>query len=210
MRNKELRKCNAILAAEHGHTGGMPNFRWENSEDLLFPRRELDANKQALWEYSANAEGLILCLPKFKTDKMCPWLHNQWVLCRYMPPPTETVWKDTFGTQVEYPKNGYYANTNISLDRGIAPWDTDGGGISLTSMVSKMAMREREKTYAQHYQDGVDAVEHREKETDRKLEDMILDLRLPFADAPHVPGKKQSVSLPATKQDPGLMRQSGE
>jgi hypothetical protein len=178
---------------ELGTEQGFPRFQWRFSENLFLPMRHRDGG----YDYIANREsGLIEAHPRMEYKKVAPYLSRQWVICRWLAPGPESQWRSLFGAWVEYPRNGYYAPTNIALDPDINPWDCTQDGMTVTQGVIGVAREQLEKTYREHYEDGVRAVEAREKASDKVLEDKIGALILPFLSQNHMPGEKDSVSLP--------------
>ena len=179
-------KENAKLEAAHGSTGGKATYKWEFSENLYFPFRDQEAG----WDYVANQQtGIIEARPIFRLRKMVPWCDRQWILCRFQAPPSETQWKNQFGDKVEWPRNGYYAPTNVELDPGINPWDSDGG-VTFTDVVIKMGLNDRGKTKQQWDDEGEQIVEKRERDLTQRREDMLDDLLFPYPNSPHIPGKR--------------------
>lgn len=184
--SSDLRKENEKLAIAHGYKGGKPNYRWEFSENLYFPHR-----KEPLeYDYVANDAGIIMAQPVFELKKMCPRLNRQWVLCRFMEPCSETAWKNIFGSKVEWPRNGYYAPTNVELDESISPWDTDSAYTSMTDMLIGMITHDRNKSIREWNDEGERIVEYREKDLDRQRSDQIDDLIFPYPNSPHIPGQR--------------------
>lgn len=188
--SQALDRENDKLRIAHGSTGDQPNYKWEFSENLYFPFRK----EPPEYDYIANeATGIIEAKPVFELKKMCPFLNRQWVLCRFMAPPTETVWKRTFGTKVEYPAKGYYAPTNVELDPGIGPWDTGPDtSATLTDIVIRMAANDRARS-AREWDEQAEEIERRgEKAADEKMNTILDDAtHIPFVDnSPHIPGKR--------------------
>ncbi len=184
---------NAKLEAAHGSIGSKPTYRWEFSENLYFPfRKRNSVTGEPEREYYANPKtGIIEVHPVFELRKMAPHLRRQWVLCRFIPPPkSESQWVAEFGTKVDYLANGYYANTNVELDPGMSPWDMGTDGATITDMIIKMAANDRAKTIAQWDAEGNEIVDRREREQDKKLDEEIGELLLPFPKSPHVPGRR--------------------
>lgn len=184
---------NAKLEAAHGSIGSKPTYQWMFSENLYFPfRKRNSVTGEPEREYRANPEtGIIEVHPVFELRKMCQSLHRQWVLCRFMPPPrSESQWVAEFGTKVDYLANGYYADTNVVLDPGMNPWDCGTDGATFTDMIIKMAANDRAKTKAQWDAEGQAILDRQEREKDRKMDELIGEVILPFPNSPHVPGKR--------------------
>jgi hypothetical protein len=189
MASQDLKRENDKLRIAHGETGGKANYIWEFSENLYFPFKK----EPPEWDHVANqATGLIEVKAVFEQKKMCPLLSRQWVLCRFIAPPSETHWKNTFGTKVEYPRTGYYAPTNVELDPEVAPWDTDANGASLTDMVIGMAARDRDRTVREWNEQGEEILARSERAKDAEMDRIIDDAcYIPFVDnSPHIPGKR--------------------
>lgn len=183
--SQALKRENDKLRIAHGEEGGFASYQWQFSENLFFPFR-----KGTEWDYQANEAGILIAVPVFELKKMVPWCHRQWILCRFVPPPSETRWKNQFGSKVDYPRNGYYAPTNVELDSGISPWDCDSGSASITDILIKMAANDRAKTAAQLDSEGEAILAKREAALDQRRSDMIEDLLIPFPNSPHVPGTR--------------------
>lgn len=184
-REKALAKENRKLAVAHGEVRGMPFYRWCWAEDLRYPSRV-----EGKWDYRATESGIIQAVPVFQFRQMAPWLSKQYVLCVYLASPTEQEWKSRYGLLIDYPGPGYYAPTNIELDPGINPWDSDTGHVTLTDMVTKMISLERQKTDADYKAEGEDIILRQEKAQESKLSDMIDDLTFAFSNTDHIPGKR--------------------
>ena len=195
MASQDLKKENEKLRAAHGETGGQPNYKWEFSENLYFPFRK----EPATYDYVANqTTGLIEARPVFELKGMCPHLHRQWVLCRFIPPPNENTWKNTFGTKVDYPSKGYYAPTNVDLLEDVAPWDMNQGGESITDIIIGMANRDRNRTIEEWDAQSEAILAQRESARDSEMDAIIDNVSyIPFAEkAPHIPGSRNgSVSF---------------
>lgn len=188
---KSLERENELLAVELGREHGHARYQWQFSENCYLPMRDRDGKRDQVADYKT---GLIEVRDRFELRKTAPHLNRQWVLCRWMDPGDEAVWKSIFGAFVQYPRNGYYAPTNVELAEGISPWDSSEEGQTLTWYVIHEFKEQEKKTYADHLREGEVIVERREADKERLMEDMILDLRLPFG---HVPGiKGDGVSLP--------------
>lgn len=203
-----LREENRKLGIELGFEGGRARYEWKQVEDCWLPRAERDSDGKVIYDHVADPEtGLIKVQAKIGKQSMCPLLHpKQWVLCRFLAPPTREYWEANFASTVPYPAQGYFAPTNVELDLDIAPWDSHQG-YTITEHIVGITRTQEKKSLREHYNDGERAVELAEKEKDRLLEDQILDLVLPFPNAPHVPGKKGgAVSVPSTSQDAGASR----
>lgn len=201
---KQLDRINDELAIGLGYEQGKPRYQWKHSNECWLAMRDKD-NKR---DYIADpATGLIQVKAVYVKRNICPTLTNQWVLCKWLDPGPEDSWTNTFGKFVEYPAQGYYAPTNVSLDPGIKPWDRSEEGQSLAQYIIQEFKRQEAKTYADHLREGEEIVARREADKDRQLEDMILDLRLPFG---HVPGSKEGgVSLPTPGREAAYERAFG-
>jgi len=185
---RDLDRENDKLRIAHGETGGRANYKWEFSENLYFPMR-----KEPLeYEYKANEKGIIEAKAVYEMRLQAPYLRRQWVLCRYMEPPTETAWKNTFGTKVAYPAKGYYAATNANLDEGLSPWDMSPDGTTFTDAVIRIAKKDRAKTIREWDDEGEAIVARREKLVDEQRDGKIdEEVYIPFVDnSPHLPGKR--------------------
>jgi hypothetical protein len=191
-----LKSANDRLRQAHGSTGAFANYAWKLAGECEFP----------LWngqfDYRAQDSGLIVPYPVYERRNMCRNLDpKQWVLCRYLAPPTEAEWQATVGLNVEYPPHGYYAPTNVELDLGINPWD-ESRGVTITDAVIAFAKQQRDKTRAEIDREGEEILARKDAAQDAALDEQIGDLLLPFANVDHVPGKRGGpVSTPFTKQD---------
>lgn len=205
-----LREENDKLRRELGSQENRSSYEWKQARECVLPRAERDQDGKVIYDHIANPEsGLIEVKARVSNQCMCANLEpTQWVLCIFMPPYCkQSQWEAEFGTSVPYPHNGYFAPTNVELDMGIDPW-TNHAGYTMTEHVIGISREHRKKSYQDHYDEGERALDKVEKDKERIMEDQILDLVLPFANAPHVPGKKGgAVSLPYTSQDPGASAQ---
>ncbi len=190
MTNKELDRHNHLLARELGYNPyGEGIYQWHWSENLLHPMR-----KQGEYDYKADPEtGIIQALPVYELRKLCPHLNRQWVLCMWMPVPSEEEWRRQFGSNLEWPRRGYLAPTNVDLPEGQQPTDLIHGR-TWTELIIGMYQEHRKKRFIDHLLDGEKIVESRERDKDNVRSDMIDDMLLPFG---HVPGRKDHVSLPS-------------
>ncbi len=188
---KDLDRENDLLATELGYEQGKPRYQWRFSENLYMPMRDKDGK----YNYIANpATGIIEAQPVFVQRKMTPHLHRQWVMCKWLDPGPEATWREIFGSWVEYPLNGYYAPTNIELDEGISPWDTNEGK-SVTYWFLAVARKDAAKTLEDLKAEGDAIVARQEKRRDDQLDEIIGESLLPFG---IVPGTRSGgVSLPS-------------
>lgn len=203
-----LREENRKLASELGYEGGRARYEWRLAEDCWLPRAERDSDGKPIYDHIANPEtGLIEVKARIGKQTTAIGKHpKQWILCRFLAPPTQAYWEANFASTVPYPAQGYFAPTNVDLELDISPWDSHQG-YTMTEHIIGITKAQEKKTLREHYEDGERAVEYAEKEKDRQMEDQILDLILPFPNAPHVPGKKGgAVSVPSTSQDAGAER----
>lgn len=183
----KTRDLNSLLGAELGRTAaGAPIYKWIWSEDpaLLHPMR----NGQ---DYVVDhMTGLTKIVPLYKLRKMCLIAEKQWVLCEWIGSPPEDEWRRLFGYELEWPKDGQYYPTNVSLDKGQDP----DRGVTWTAIE---CIRECRKVKA-------DEMERRGKEFLEKKEAAEKDhlfetIREECTTYDHVPGRKDQVSYPAVE-----------
>lgn len=190
MSTKEECRENELLASELGYESGHQRYKWCYSENLLMPFRVEGDTTQTVSD-----GGLVLVQPKYELRKAAKHLFRQWVVCKWIAPGDESDWRQNFGSALDYPRNGIYFPTNVYLDEGVSPWDTDQEGVSITRYVIGLIREQAKKSLADWKAEGEAIIAHRERETDRKLDNEIGDLMLPFG---HVPGSREGgTSLPS-------------
>jgi hypothetical protein len=185
--SRDLDRENAILLAELGSEQGHQRYKWCFSENLYMPLR-----KGNEYDYRANEAGIIEAHYVYEMRKICPQLTRQWVVCRWQAPMQvlenpltgapevryldEDSFKRLYGKHIDYPRNGYYAPTNVELDPDIKPWDTNEQGESLTKHIIGLLRQQAHKTFADHMQDGADIIARREAAYDHMLDEKIGDI----------------------------------
>lgn len=104
---------NKLLAEELGtYSGGSRDgrFKWQWSEDLFWPAYATGKNVEKV-----SPGGIVYFEKEYRKDRMSDKLWNQWVVTKWYPPEELSRWKETF-PGADYPRNGYYINTNACLD----------------------------------------------------------------------------------------------
>lgn len=208
--SRDLERENRLLAAELGTEHGHQRFKWCFSENLFMPMR-----KAGEYDYRANEAGIIEAHYAYEMRKMCPQLTRQWVVCRWQAPMQiyespitgkqeiryldEQAFKRLYGQHIDYPRNGYYAPTNVELDPDIKPWDTNEQGDSITKHIIGLLREQARKTFADHMQDGEDIIAKREAAADHLLDEKIGDIAQTLSFL-HTPGNANGpVSYPSVK-----------
>jgi hypothetical protein len=188
MKNYEriVRRLNDRLGADLGRNPkGQPLYRWMYSEDeaLLHPMRV-----PGEYDFKADPEtGIILAHPVYKLRKLCVNLDKQWVLCHWMPSPSEDEWRRQFGYWLEWPKGGMYYPTNVDLDPGVVPCER----INLAAITS--IRQHRLKSPVDAAIEARDAINERER---KEKADLFDEIRNDCTTYDHVPGRKDSVNYP--------------
>lgn len=195
MSTREERSANALLASELGYEQGQPRYQWRYSENHHMPFRAFDANGQPAVTHCVTEGGLIDIQPKYELRKAASYLNRQWVVCKWMDPGSESQWREQFGQHIEYPRNGIYFPSNVYLEEGINPWDTDQDGVTVTHYIIRLIKEQAKKSLADLKAEGEAILANREKANDHRIDEILGDVMLPFG---HEPGTRNSgVSLPS-------------
>lgn len=188
---QQLALENQKLLNAHGDTGGKPTYQWIFSEDLLSPFRKREHNGKLATKFVQTKGGIWAVEPVFELRKQMPQFDRQWILCRFRPPvESESQWISLYGNTVEWRPQGYYMGTEVVLDPGYAPWDCCADGTTFTDVIIRLARKERSLKPRDVENQTAAEMEAQEKAADRRRNDAIDDLLLPFPKADHVPGKR--------------------
>lgn len=181
-----LSELNKILGDRLGRNPkGEPYYKWINSNDFFHLMRKLDDFEEARSESGL----LVLIQPKYVERKMCPDLDNIWMIAHWHPGMSKWEWETKYGGDLLWPRDGYYAPTNIVLGPGEQP------SHSTTEQVVYLVKKQAQKTFADHLRDSERIVERRDKHLVDQISDQIDEDTTAFA---NVPGTRSGhVSLPA-------------
>lgn len=197
---KLLRRMNIRLGAELGTTiDNQPTYKWIFSEDpvLMHPMRLPNE-----FDYRANEFGIVEVIPLYTLRKMCLAAVNQWVLCHWLPSPSEDEWRRIFGYSLEWPKGGQYYPTNVYLDPGEAP------NAILTQTVIDCVKETRAKSAAQVERE---AAENETRKEAAQKDRLFETIREELTTYDHIPGARDAVSYPGVEHDTsieGLLRRA--
>jgi len=126
-----LRRANSILAtSDYGPISPRPDgsharYQFFFSEDLWTATPLTDSDGNPRYEYlchcgvdkqihAPDCTGLTLAAVKFIPIKVDPTLHNVFVLCTWLPPPSEQAWGDLYGSFRYYPSEGRYVPISMN------------------------------------------------------------------------------------------------
>lgn len=223
MDKARLRRANAVLAnADYGTLsakpdGQHPRYQYFWSEDLWTATPLLDADGKPRLEYICNCgvdkaihdpdcKGITVAAVKFIRMKVDPTLVNVFVLCTWLPPPSEESWAEMYGSFRYYPSEGRYVPITINNHRHTLPYPPheetarvvvrmirdheENKEARQAAAATKMELREAQKTRDYTPPPGSKFQQNRERLKDR----MTLN--------GHRPGKKGAVSYPADPTKP--------
>jgi len=160
MANQVLRDLDAIFPGPSDYQ----KFKWCWSTDLWALVPVLDDNGSQKFEFicpcgtdvkvhSAACQGMtearILMEKTYMTDEFGPLAsyRNMWALCRWNPPPSIEEWRNSMGTDVDYPANGRYLP--VSKEGGVAivipPRAVPSEYVAISQLVVRMLKANREK-----------------------------------------------------------------
>lgn len=178
--------------------GVRPLYAWKHSKTLFFRVQKIVTSSTAAngvepqYEYRANpATGLIELSPIYVDMPMLPILPDSWLLCRHVPADQEAVFRQKFGTRVEYPAGGVWQPIQITALRpGVIPSRTDTWNMVRAVRQNAIAVRE--------FFDG--AEERQNKQEKRDAANFGQMARDKFTAFMEVPGKKGATSFPTNKE----------
>lgn len=138
--------------------------------------------------------GVVVAEPIYKLRRLLPFLHNQWVICRWNAPLSMDGWKARFGSALEYPANGYLMPVDgphggvIALQPNVMPDE------EVTWEFVRAVKKDRQKTAADWINQSAEALDLQERRADDLLDSNIRDSNTAFG---NVPGSRSTgVSLP--------------
>ena len=153
---QKVESLNQLIGSELGFiAGAWPTFAWKWSESLITTMQMTDIEGKPQFDYvcgcgvnvdkhrkgspTATLVGVKTAGKRrrkyscFTTARavtgrvlIAPNIVNKWVLCRWLRPPTEAAWKQSFGSMEDYPRNGTYVpvasnETQMALKDGVVP-----------------------------------------------------------------------------------------
>ncbi len=182
---KPVRQQNNLLRRELGGTPqGLPLYRWVFSEDVLLTQPMLlFQDGQPIYDYLCRcgtnvrvhsaACKLSVPTPRWERRRICHQEKDQWIFCKWLPPPARSAW-DTTLPGVPYPSEGYYAPVGdaaktIALVSGTLPFP------ETTAMLIKCVRDMRDKSTRQILREMDTGMEKKEKDSRNQLEDQVRD-----------------------------------
>ena len=188
MRNP-IRALNERLRQELGETpNGLPRFKWQRTDRMFyFEKKPGYVEKRTL-------SGLWVSAPDWRKFHQSDLLGQRWALTMWRP-WQEIEWRREHGEEFPWPSQGEYEVIGGGLMR---PEDEPNLEVTLYCIAKLKA--HLELSFEDHKRQILDAAMKREASKNRTSDDMIDDLKLPFA---QVPGTKGAASLPT----PAFMRQ---
>lgn len=181
---------NSILRSE---LGTHPLYAWKHSSTLKLRIQRIKESSTApggvepQWEYRANPKtGLIELAPEYVDMPMLPMVPNNWLLCRFVPSDQESVFKQNFGTRIEYPLGGIWQPIKeTALKPGIVPNEVDTWNMVRGVRANIAAVK--------HYFDHAEELQDKREAADAaRFGDMLRDK---FTANMEVPGKKGATSF---------------
>lgn len=134
---QKVSSLNHLIGSELGFiAGAWPTFAWKWSESLITTMQMTDIEGKPQFDYvcgcgtnvSVHATEPCFITARAVTGRVlvAPNIVNKWVLCRWLRPPTEAAWKQSFGSMEDYPRNGTYVpvasnETQMALKDGVVP-----------------------------------------------------------------------------------------
>lgn len=136
---RRLRAANDILAsADYGLISARPDgiharYQYFYSEDLWTATPLTDSDGKPRMEYicqcgvdrsvhAPDCRGLTLACVKFMRVKVDPTIENVYVLCTWLPPPSESSWANMYGSFRYYPREGRYVPIDINGHKHTLPY----------------------------------------------------------------------------------------
>jgi hypothetical protein len=186
----EVSRLNRELGRVLGRTiDGHSLYIWIHSED----RKLLHPMWTGKYDYKANPDsGLLIPHPVFELRKMCLTAEDQWVLCHWIDSPGEDEWRRLFGSSMEWPRKGQYYPTSVMLDRGAWPEQ------SINQAAIESINQNRSKTVGDIARAAEASMAKSERENKLRLYEEIREACTTYD---HVPGAKDQVSYPNTKDE---------
>jgi hypothetical protein len=186
---KEVRELNKRLGDSLGRNPfGEPLYMWFHSESWFHWMRDISGYREV-----KKPSGIYAMEPIYVERKMCPNMNDMWVVGHWHDPGDENSWNKNYGSDALFPRRGYYTPSSACQVPGQLPTQTQ------TDDLIWMVRKQRAKTQADVYQEGVDAVEAKERSNDSKRKDIIGDAMTAFMS---VPGKRGGhVSFPSVGED---------
>jgi hypothetical protein len=171
--DRKLAELNELLGAELGRSVlGTGLYAWHFSEGWFHTYlSEKPEDREAVLLPS----GVYSWERKKKVRKMCPELHDQWVLAKWFAPGSAEEWSKHFGTRLPFPSRGYWIPTNVVLEPGVFP------DMAVTQLVIGMIRRERENKYADYMNKTESAIDKADRDHLNRGIDAIQDAFTAFA-----------------------------
>jgi hypothetical protein len=165
-------ELNEILGRELGRNPrGEPLFKWEWTEDLVWPASSTGRKVANNKDYSVPIIGtgveeevtVAVVEPEYKPRRMTDKYHDQWIITAWCKPEELDGWHHIFPGS-DYPVGGYRIHTNVAMKKGIDP------GYDETQLFIHAVRDQRKAGFYQSLEDS----EAREREKRREVtRDMI-------------------------------------
>lgn len=111
----QIRQLNEMFGRELGRTVEQnPRYAWLWSEDLTRAKRVITRTNEGYClsyrQFAPNPEypDILTTEPLFEVEKLCPHIHNCYILCVWMESPSYEEWYRLWGDSLEWPKGGEY------------------------------------------------------------------------------------------------------
>jgi hypothetical protein len=181
---KIVTKLNDRLGRSLGRNPhGEPLYKWVYADDWFHWMRDISGYKEV-----RKLSGVISMEPIYKQRRMCPTLHDVWVVAHWHAPESELSWRIKYGSDALWSGQGYWSPVNAWSEIGQLPTD------SLTDRFIEIVSKRRAMTAQEVYDEGVREVDAIERSQDNLRADIIDDACTAFG---AIPGSRAGgVSFP--------------
>lgn len=162
------------------------NYRWMHSDTWMH------LMKTGVREIRLGS--LIALEPVYEPRKMMIDEHDTWVLAHWHAPLSQFTWEHQ-NPGLLWPREGYYAPTNILLEAGQRPTPTDN------EKVIALIRKQGEKTMADFVEESNRLEERKEKRYQDCVSDKIDDSVSAFCNIPGTRSAHVSFPLPGSSQE---------
>jgi predicted ATPase len=186
-----IKQFNRELASTFGRNPhGGANYKWANT-------REFNAFEEAGMNLvqPVAADGVVI--EAQMSYRAIPWadlMGARWCVVKWEHRDQET-WRTAYGNSLPWPKHGEY----VAISSSLMPIGAEPDEYDHQQLLYRLS-RHLGMTRAEHIAAPHAIIAAQDKERRRVIHDMVQDATLPFN---HIPGAKDSVSVPTNKQTQG-------